>query len=113
MQTSIKVCVSHTFLFAWPSMHKTDDADIMHTYCRPVKTLCRHDADYHIGVHDVYAQGNFLTVFWILQDLRGVKGMDLCWLLPGVLMGREAGRPRVVWPIRSSAISGGGLRRLT
>ena len=60
MQTSIQVCVSHTFLFAWPSMHKTDDADILHTYCRPVKTLCRHDADYHIGVHDVYAQGNIL-----------------------------------------------------
>ena len=43
-------------------MHKIDDADIMHTYFRLVKTLRRHDADYHIGVHDIYAQGNFLSV---------------------------------------------------
>ncbi len=49
-----------------------------------------------------------------LQDLRGVKGKNPCWLLPGGSTGREAGRPRVlVWLIRSSAISGGGLRRVT
>ena len=94
----------HTF--ADPCRH---DADIMHTYCRLVKTLCRHDADYRIEVHDVYAQGNFLTVFWILQDLRGIKGTDPCWLLPGASTGREVERPRVVWLILSSAISGGGL----
>jgi hypothetical protein len=45
----------------------------------------------------------------VLKDLRGVKEMDVCWLLPGVLTGPEAERPRVVWLIRSSAISGGHL----
>ena len=43
-----------------------------------------------------YAQGDFLTVLWGLQDLRGVKGTGQCWLLPGSSTGREAGRPRVV-----------------
>jgi hypothetical protein len=29
-----------------------------------------------------YAQGNLLTVRWVLQDLRGVKWTDPCLLLP-------------------------------
>jgi hypothetical protein len=53
---------------------------------------------------------NFLSVIWVLQDLHGVKETDPFWLLPGALTGREAGRPRVVWLIRSSAISGGRRR---
>ena len=61
----------------------------------------------------MYAQGNFLTVFWILQDLRGIKRTDQCWLLHDASTGREVGRPRVVWLISSSAISGGGHSRLT
>ncbi len=56
---------------------------------------------------------NFFTVLWSLQDLRGVKATDPSWLLPGASTGGEAGRPSVVCPIRSNAISGGGLRRLT
>jgi hypothetical protein len=61
------------------------------------------------------AQGNFLTALWVLQNLCGVKGTELCWLpvLPGASTGREAGRPRVVWLIRSSEISGGWSSRLT
>ncbi len=40
--------------------------------------------------------------------VRGVtEGTAPCWLLPGVSTDREAGRPRVVWPIRSSAPSAG------
>ncbi len=47
-------------------------------------------------INEVYrmCMNNFLTVLlvlhWNLQDLRGVKGTDQCWLLPGALTGRES-----------------------
>jgi hypothetical protein len=60
-----------------------------------------------------YAKGKFLTALWVWKDLRGVKGTDTCLLFPGSSTDRGAGRPRVVWQIRSSAVSGGGRSRLT
>ena len=94
-----------------------DNADFVHTFADIVQTQTRQYADYHIHVclahFSVVISCEFHYRALGLQDLRGVKGMDQCWLLPCVLMGREAGRPRVVWLIRSNAISGGGLRRLT
>ena len=41
MQTMIKVCVSRTFLLHSPSMHKTNNADFMHTFA----DLCRMFAE--------------------------------------------------------------------
>ncbi len=29
-------------------------------------------------------ESNILILLWFLQDLRGIKGTDPCWLLPGV-----------------------------
>ncbi len=50
----------------------------------------------------------------MMQVLLGAnQGMNQCSLLPGVMMGREAGRPGVVWQIYSSATFGGGHRFLT
>jgi hypothetical protein len=82
-----------------------------------VQAKRRHYADFwsFVGLASMHRESvvNSRTMLWVLLDLRGVKGTDPFWLLLGTLTGREAGRPRVVWPMRSSAISGGGLRRLT
>jgi hypothetical protein len=124
MQTSTKMCILRTFLFSYAKNAQGKYADLIHTLCRLVKTFCRLGADYNTTYTSVhltqcllpyakYAHGNFLTKLWFLQDLRGVKGTAPCWLLPGASTGREAGRPRAVWPIRSSAITGEGHNRLT
>ena len=93
----------------------------MQTLCTLLQTFDGNGADimqtstYVLIRHNVLLESVviFRAVLWFSQVLRGVKGMDQCWLLPDVLMGREAGRPRAVWQIRSSAISGEGLRCLT
>ena len=54
MQTSIKVCVSRTFLCHMPSMHKMDTADFLHTFSRLVQTLNRHYADCRTCVQLAY-----------------------------------------------------------
>ena len=117
MQTSIKVCSSSTNCCHKPSMHLVDIADFVHTFADIVQTQSRQYAEYHTPcVWDTFLLSsvvNFITVLWGLQDLRGAKGTGQCSLLPGASTGRGAERPRVVWLIRSSAISGGGLRRLT
>ena len=92
--------------------------------CRLCAHLRRHFADIeqtmqttiHVCIWNTFllsSVASFLTALWFLQDPHGIKGTDQSSLLPGVSTGREAGRPRVVWQIRSSTISGGGLRRLT
>jgi len=58
MQTSIKVCVSRTFFYHMPSMHKMNHADFMHTFADIMQTLCRHYADYYTIVH--------LTHFYVI-----------------------------------------------
>ena len=92
-------------------------ADFVHTFADIVHTLNRHYADYHTRVYlvhfSVVISGKIPYSALSLQDLRGAKGTDPCWLLPAASTGREAGRPRVVWLIRSSVISGGGHSRLT
>ncbi len=85
-----------------------NNADFMQIFADVVQTLNKHYADYNARVHLAhFSVVDFLKVSWGLQDLRGVKETGQCWLLPGALTGREAGRPRVVWLIRSNAISGG------
>ena len=55
--------------------------------------------------------GRYLDCAYILQDPLGIsQGEGLSCLLPGAIMGQEAGKPRAVWQIHSSAISGGGHR---
>ncbi len=58
--------------------------------------------------------GNMLTLpACNVQDPHGTSHwMELSCLLPGDIMGQEAGKPRAVWLIPSSAISGGGLLNL-
>ena len=86
-----------------------NNADFMHSYADIVQTLNKHYAEYHTRVH--LAHVPYLALG--LQDLQGIKETGHCSLLPGASTGREAGRPRVVWLIRSSAIYGGGHSRLT
>ena len=92
-------------------------ADFVHTFADIVQTQTRQYADYRIRVclahFSVAISCEFHYSALGLQDLRGAKGTDPCWLLPAASTGREAGRPRVVWLIRSSVISGGGHSRLT
>ena len=48
---------------------------------------------------------------YIFQAPRGAdQGMNLFCLHPGVMMGQQAGKQKVAWPILFSAISGGDLR---
>ncbi len=46
VQTSIQVCIWRTFLFSYAKYAQGKSADMIHTLCRLVKTLCRLDADY-------------------------------------------------------------------
>ncbi len=57
MQTSIKVCVSRTFLLHTPSMHKMNNADFVHIFADIMQTLNRHYADYHTRVHLAHFYG--------------------------------------------------------
>ena len=65
MQTSIKVCVSRTFFYHTPIMHKLNHADFMYTFTDIMQTLCSYDADYYMLVHlahfYVIITGNFLA----------------------------------------------------
>jgi hypothetical protein len=111
MQTSTKVCVSRTFFV----LRQVCTRWIMKTLCTLLQTSSRKKTDIVQTIKLVCnwhafllsSMANCLIVLWFLQDLRGIKGTDPCWLLPGASRGREAGRPRVVWLIHSSAISGG------
>jgi hypothetical protein len=100
MQTSIQVCIWHTFLFSYAKHAQGKYADLIHTLCRLVKTLCRLCADYYTTYTSVHLtqcfviirqvlHGNFLTKLCFLQDLPGVKGTAPCWLIPGASTGRE------------------------
>ncbi len=119
----ISVHLAH-FFFLIRQVCTRSICDLIHTLCRLVKTFADlvQTIIQHILVffwHNVllsyakYAHGNFLTKLWFLQDLLGVKGAAPCWLLLGASTGHEAGRPRAVWLIRSSAISGEGRSRHT
>ena len=76
-------------------MHNINIADFMHTYADG----SRHYADLvqtiiyvcNWRTYLLSSVANVLTVLLFLQDLRGVKGTDPCWLLPGAKRGREAG----------------------
>jgi hypothetical protein len=71
----------------------------MQTFCALKQTCCRECADYHAprrvyrAHFSVATVAKFLAGLWFLQDQRGIKETYPCVLLPGVLMGREAGRP--------------------
>ncbi len=53
-------CASGTLFCCYmPSVHRGSWHTLMHTFCRPMQTLCRHDAEYQICV-----QQFFLTVPW-------------------------------------------------
>ncbi len=73
MQTMIKVCVSRSFLLHSPNMHKMNNADFMHTFCRLVQNVCRERERVQTSVHmcnwhtfsDFKLLLNFLTVLLI------------------------------------------------
>ncbi len=94
-----------------------NNADFVQTFADIVQTINRYCADFHIRVHlalfPVVISGKFPYCDLIFAGLHGIKGTDPCSLPPGALTVLEAGRPREIWQILSSAISGGGHSRHT
>jgi hypothetical protein len=75
MQTSIQVCIWHTFWFSYAKYAQGKYADLINTLCRLVKTFCRLGADYnttYTSVHQTQCfvitrqvlHGNLLTKLW-------------------------------------------------
>ena len=99
MQNLRQLCIWSTFWLSYAKYAQDGKCILYKHLCR----YCAYIMQTFIGVC------NWAALFWSSVTifpycalvLRGAEGMDPCWLLPGALTGREAGRPRVVWLIRS------------
>ena len=57
-----KVCIWHTFLFSYAKYALGKYADLIHTLCRLVKTLCRLGADYNTTYTSVHLTQCFVII---------------------------------------------------